>query len=606
MGGLPRCRSFGAFSSWSSGSPEERQVGSIPKGSIIQEGGGVEEKYDAINWMREFLKIRHQDTGELVPFNLNLAQRKVWNVMQLQASAGLPVRLIIVKARQEGVSTLIEGILFQYINRYANKLAQVVSADTDSTNLVFNMSKIFQSELPADVRKKTDYSNRKEIAYSAPHRSKLMVQTAGKDVLGRGGTVQYFHASEVAFWPNAKEGLGGALQQVHKVPGTLVALESTGNGVGGEFYDRYIEAVDRIRTNPNDYSNYLPIFLAWHTFPSYTLKIPKGVVVDPDEEERDLQKKYHLTLEQIFWRRNTISGECGGDLRMFKQEYPADWEEAFQSTGQSIFSQAMLNKWQTQCKQGRNVVFEPGGYQDVLRRQNCWTVWRLPQEGHQYSMGIDTAEGKVSDSGNERSDPDYHGVVIYDRTSNEVVAIYHGREEQHLVGKQCLWAAQLYNGAWVAPELPYGMVVLDIFKQAGYVNIFNREGQDDAWDVKETNSLGWKTTVATRPVMVEQLVKLCHEDPPKVYSSELVKEMRTFVRNKTGKAIHLPGEHDDILFGLMIAVQIHLRCPMNLVPYEYASTGDDVERSPMTDICYSGAIDTLADMLGMDEDDFYE
>jgi hypothetical protein len=100
--------------------------------------------------------------------------------------------------------------------------------------------------------------------------------------------------------------------------------------------------------------------------------------------------------------------------------------------------------------------------------------------------------------------------------------------------------------------------------------------------------------------MVEQCIRLCHEDPPKIWSSELVKEMRTFIRDKTGKAVHQPGEHDDLLFGLMIALQLHFRCPMNAVPYEYATTGDDVEHTPTMDLCYSGAIDPGPDCEGVD------
>lgn len=547
-----------------------------------------EPNLDILGWMMRNLFIRHQDTGELVIFRPNCAQLRLWGAINAQMSRDLPVRLIIVKARQEGVSTLIEGLLFQMINRYPDKLAQVVSADTDSTNLVFTMSKLFHEQMPSDLKRPTDYSNKKEIVYSAPHRSKLMVQTAGKDVLGRGGTAQYFHGSEVAFWPNAKEGLGGALQQVHKVAGTMVALESTGNGVGGEFYDRYVRAVDQMKFDPDDYAGFLPIFLAWHTFPTYTLACKD---LNLTEEEDFLARRYSLTLDQLNWRRNTIKSECGGDEILFKQEYPACWEEAFQASGRSVFSQSLLSRWSSRAEEPRTVIFSDGDYYDVNRQLHCWKIWRLPQIGHQYTMGIDPMEGKVSDKKNERSEPDYHGIVIYDRTVNEVAAIYHGRIDQEELGLQCLWAAKMYNHAWVAPEMPLGTPILNVFKRSNYKNLYNREIHDEYWDTDETDALGWKTTPATRPIMIEQFLGLIRSDEPKIYSTDIINEMRSFVRDKTGRAVHLPGTHDDLIFGLMIALQVHFRCPMNPVPYEFATTGGDIERKQQKDLCYSGAID---------------
>ena len=560
----------------------------------------MEEGTTYINWMRENLKIKDKETARLIPFYPNLAQRRVWNTMELQASRNLPVRILIAKARQEGVSTLIEAAAFTMINFHPNTIAQVVSADDDSTDLVFSMSKLMQDELPGHIRRPTIRSSRKEIAYAKPHRSKFIVQTAGKDVLGRGGTIQYFHGSEVAYWPHAKEGLIGALQQVPNAAGTIVALESTGNGVGGEFYDRYIRAVDKMRRNHEDYSGYLPVFLAWHTFDKYRMPLPEGYVLKPTEEEIHLQKKYDLSPEQLYWRRQTIDSECGGDETFFKQEYPADWRECFQASGRSVFSQGMLNRLEDACGPGSTCEFVSGEPQVVYRTLNCWTIWNTPHPNHQYTMGIDTMEGIVSDKSNERSDPDLHGVVIYDRTGNEVAAIYYGRGEQRALGKQCLQAAGHYNNAWTGIEIPKGMVVLDVFKEAGYPNLFRRQIHDERRDSDETEELGWRTTTATRPAMVQGLLGFIREHPIKIRSLDLIKEMRTFIWDKMGKAIHQPGEHDDLIFALMIAIQVHLRTEMRAVPYEYATTGAAPEKQRVLSMAYAGGYDTDTD----GDDDF--
>ncbi|MHC4489842.1 MAG: hypothetical protein ACYSW7_11830, partial [Planctomycetota bacterium] len=218
---------------------------------------------------------------------------------------------------------------------------------------------------------------------------------------------------------------------------------------------------------------------------------------------------------------------------------------------------------------------------------------------------IDTSEGKPANRDDPHSKLDFHGVVVYDRTGNEVSAIWHGTGDQHELGLQCLWAAQFYNNAWVAPELPYGMVILDVFKTASYDHIFNRQAGDDKWDEEDTDALGWKTTTSTRPVMIEQFKDFLNDNPA-VYSKELIKEMRTFVRDKNGKAIHLPGEHDDILFAFMIAVQLHLRCPMDAVPYAYETTfSEETPESTGLPLNYSGAIDPYVGCLDDDSDYYY-
>jgi hypothetical protein len=549
--------------------------------------------------MRENLKIRDKDTARLIPLKPNKAQLRVWNAMEEQRQRNLPIRILVAKARQEGVSTLIEGAAFTMINHHPNTVAQVVSADDDSTDQVFSMTKTFQEEMPGYHKRPTKRSSRKEIAYQTPHRSKFVVQTAGKDVLGRGGTVQYFHGSEVAFWPRAKEGLIGALQQVPDAPGTIVALESTGNGVGGEFYERYVKAVNKRKANPNDYTGFMPIFLAWHTFAGYKTALPEGHVMDLSDEERDLQKKYDLNLEQLYWRRLTID-KCGGDLALFKQEYPADWRECFQASGRSVFSQAMLNRWEDKCFPGTNCEFVSGEPQVVYRSRNCWTIWRKPQLNHQYAIGFDTMEGKASDKADARSDPDNHGVVVYDRTDNEVVATYYGRCEQRELGEEGLQAAYYYNDAQVAIEIPMGMVVLDVFKRADYPNLYRRQIHQERRDTDETEELGWRTTPQTRPIMVQQLLAFLRDEKLGIWSLDLINEMRTFIWNKDGKAVHQTGEHDDLIFGLMIAIQVHLGTEMHAVPYAYATTGAYETPKGSLGVEYAGGYDNES-VFGSDD-----
>ena len=62
---------------------------------------------DFVRWARECVVIRHKLTGQMVCWELNKPQLRVLNMMEEQRKAGKPVRLIMLKARQWGGSTLI-------------------------------------------------------------------------------------------------------------------------------------------------------------------------------------------------------------------------------------------------------------------------------------------------------------------------------------------------------------------------------------------------------------------------------------------------------------------------------------------------------------------
>lgn len=538
-------------------------------------------------WISRNLKIIDK-LGNLAELRPNIGQLMLSRMIMHQRRAGFPVRILLLKPRQVGWSTWSEAEGFYYINANPNRTALVVSADTDSTDMVFRMTKLYQDQIPEGLRLPTDGSNRKEIIYSAPHRSRFITQTAGKDVLGRGGTIHFFHGSEVAYWPKAKEGLAAVLQMVPKVPETTVILESTANGVGGAFYDLYQQAVDRTKTS-DGLSSYIPVFFPWYKFPEYQIMPPKGFKTD--DYENELKKEFNLLNSQIYWRRLKIQ-ELGGDESLFKQEYPATHIEAFQTSGNPVFTPKMIYFQKSFVKEERHAVFVQDSLEDVNRSFNCWKVITSPVVGHQYCMGIDTMEARLSNVQDPKSSLDCDGALIFDRTIGEFVAAWHGRGDQSELGQQCLWAAKAYNDAWVAPEIPHSMVLLKIFKDAGYQNIYNRQVHDQRIVTVDSENLGWRTDLITRKWLVDDFLVALKENSIKVCLKDIVSEMETFIRDKNGKAVHQPGKHDDLLFGLMIALQTHLRCPLNEAPYGEDYTGEDMEKPEKTSLARVGVVDT--------------
>lgn len=551
-----------------------------------------------LNWVYQHLKINNK-RGELVALRANTGQLILHKSMQVQREAGLPVRIALLKPRQVGWSTWTEAEGFYDIYHRPNWNAMAVSLDADSTDVVFGMTKLFHAEMPN--QRPTDNTNRKELIYSKPHRSRFVAQTAGKLGVGRSFRAQYLHCSEVAYWENADIQLAGLFQIVPKERDTVIVLESTANGEGGAFADIFWDAVERRQHDPDDYHGFLPVFFPWFKFPEYSTTPPASFL--PTGEEEELAQQFDLTRGQLYWRRLKIEEMPHKDVASFKQEYPATALEAFQSSGHPVFTEVMINEQQAHVsKDVRYCVFSKLKIEDVNRRFNCWQIRKLPLDDHQYAIGADTMEDRLSDVQNPKSKLDCHGVVILDRTDGDVVALYHGRGPQIDVAQQVYWAAQVYNDAWIAPEVPKAMTLLNYLKNEGYENIYNRQVHDQRVAAEDSEELGWRTDLITRTWLVNDFIAALRDRAIIVGFQAIIDQMRTFIHDKTGKPIHKSGKHDDLLFGLMIALQVHIRCPVAELPYPDDYTGDLGPDRRGRSLCYAGAVDTDED----DEDDYFE
>ena len=568
----------------------------------------------SLGWQQKNLKIVNKKS-QLVPLIHNIAQLKVHNTLQLQRDAGLPQKAIILKARQEGISTGAEADNFEDTWRKPNRHACVISADTDSTNKVFNMCNIFYEELPADKRKGLEHSNRKELVYAAPHRSSILCQTAGKDVLGRGGTTHRVHATEVAFWRNADRQMLGLLQEVPKeidsIAETCVIFESTAFGVGGYFHDEYWKAVERMKRNPKDYSGYLPIFLPWHIFPDYRMAVPvwmEGQFALSNAEpycEVDTVQYYQslgiqLSNEQLYWRRHTIDNDCGGDLSKFKQEYPGTAREAFQSTGRMIFASGLLDKHETNCKPPVATIEFDSDVKpvNVLRALDCWKIWRWPQIDHEYIEFGDVCEGILVNPDDPKSDPDFHYAGILDRNTGELVATFRGQCDTIPYGLQMVRAARFYRMAWASPEVnSCGLAVLNKFKEANYPRIYQRQMKDEELVEQNSEKLGYKTTLLNRKPGIETVKEFFKQLAIIIYDRQVIDECRTFV-NKNGKPQAETGYHDDAVMMLVGLLQLHLQCPIGNAGIEQQCTSDrpGEDNGRARSAAVAGAYDNFEDL----------
>jgi hypothetical protein len=286
-------------------------------------------KDDLPHYASRCLKIRAK-SGELVNLRFNGVQDYVHAKLEDQRRRRGRVRALVLKARQEGVSTYIGARFYHRATFHKGTAVYILTHEQDATDNLFGMVDRFHRHVPALVKPETGAANAKTL-YFPRLDSGYSVGTAGSKAVGRSKTVQLFHGSEVAHWPNAKDHVAGVLQTVPDMEGTEVVLESTAAGIGGEFHTRWQQA----SAGDGDYE---AVFCPWFWDSSYQRPPPLGFEVN--DEEEDYGRLYGLSLPQLVWRRAKLAEL--GDPALFRQEYPANAAESFQATGHDSFIPSSL------------------------------------------------------------------------------------------------------------------------------------------------------------------------------------------------------------------------------------------------------------------------
>ena len=319
---------------------------------------------DFPHYAKKCLIIRPKE-GETIPFDLNYVQHIIHNRLERQLEQTGRIRALILKARQPGCSTYVEGRFYWRVTHRRGVRAFILTHKSEATENLFAMADRFHNNCPTKMRPFTGKSNAKELEFPTLD-SGYKVGTAGSKGVGRSDMFQYFHGSEVAFWEHAEDHVAGALQAVPDQDGTEIILESTANGLGGLFYNM-CKAAER---GDNEYQL---IFIAWFDHPPYRAEPPANWKAP--EEFREYGKLYDLDDDQVFWmyvKNQALAQSVGSPddkiCWLFRQEYPATAEEAFQTGGDEAFIKS------DRVYAARKNVVEP-------------------EIGHPIVLGVDVARG---------------------------------------------------------------------------------------------------------------------------------------------------------------------------------------------------------------------
>lgn len=492
--------------------------------------------------------------GELVRLVPNVAQRALLEAVMDDLAKGKPIRYIVLKARQMGLSTIIEALAYWWAATHAYVSAAIAAHDSDANQNLYRMFRTYYENTDRAFRPQTKYLTQNDLTFDTEKgtglKSSIKTFVAKRGGVGRSSTNRFLHCSEVAFWEGGTEIVAGLLQTVPLLAETFIFLESTANGVGGYFYDEWQLA------KKGD-SIFKPFFFPWHQHPEYELNVPPKIKYNDDEKEliklfKELDYPEKTWKRKIMWRRHKMK-EFRSDPDKFMQEYPSTDQEAFIASGRPVFDiKKLIEMEKIADKHTPQYVYLHGDHRKVTHKvvdESPFKVWDLPEKGKKYVIGVDVAEGLEHG--------DYSVIDVMRTTDLKTVARWRGHTDPDLLGEEACLIGWWYNNALLGVESNnHGLTTLTRIRDKFYRNLYMREAGRDELFESRTAKMGWRTDRKTKPLMIDELAKALRDSDIIDYDITFIRECMTYVRDDRGLTNAQEGQHDDTVIAKAIALQL--------------------------------------------------
>ena len=567
-----------------------------------------EQRFHDYPWYAEHapLMILDKQTTTMTAMRFNVAQRYVWARCWTMARQGRPVRALIPKFRQGGITTWGLGRFIHIGQTRRDRMMMLMLHDLKLAEPMHmrleGMVKGIGAELPDGaprLPKSAIDTNKTGSALGFKTGSLIQIETAGKTKgVGRGNTIHHVHATELPSWPNPTQTMKGLLDAVPELPmfESSIILESTSDGVGDWWHKACLKASRGV-------GDFELIFLPWWLELAYGALDPMPVdlkrpwtpggdvrLADCLKEpltasEEELGKRilreapnYGLTfltvdmvVQKLLWRRRKIETS---DAETFMQEYPADLDESFRGSGRPVYTAASMafHRNRLWTPDGEKVITPAPQRGRILQvdthvdgeivkpvfdlvddTEGPLHVWRAPKPDARYIIGGDPSSG-------EGDDPSAVQVLLNLPQRLEQVAVWHGWVGMVELAYITAWLAKAYNNALIVPEWT-GL-------GAEYVNklvsirwpgrrIYQRKVLSSKGDGKFVDRPGFDMNEHTRPAVIETLYDLFKTEVPIVRHEATMEEFEQFrhIRQPNGKSRpdHPPGGHSDLMMGFGMA-----------------------------------------------------
>lgn len=423
-------------------------------------------------------------------------------------------RDIILKPRQIGFTTLelIRDICFGL--RYSGVQVLIVCQDDQIAEVLFQRAHIIQRSLHSQgLAPKPKFATRREIVWPHNDSAVRIIEAGATDDAaskkGRSGTIHRLHATEVAFWGAADKTLTALLGSVPDDEGEVV-LESTANGAGGEFYERFVAAM-------NGQSPYRPHFYPWLLHDAYRRPVEADFDPAPRDEWEELIRERDGDDQQIAWWRFRLA-ENNNDVERILAEFPIDPSSAFRGSGEPYISPAAVDQMEPleplellplRGPKGENG--SPGLPLGDLR------VYERPVPGETYLVTGDVAEGVAADASASQ--------VLHARSGRICASFDSDTLEPKDFADALYEIAVYYGNALVAPERN---------KEGAAVIKRLVERRARVWRALDGKP-GWVTTQTSRVMLFDDLRAAIEKGSATTPDTATIGELRTLVRGPKGK-----------------------------------------------------------------------
>jgi len=525
-------------------------------------------RHDFEYWCATCCTIKHKTRGIDVKFHLNAPQRKVLAVLEADRLAGRPIRLLLLKARQWGGSTLIQNYMAWIQSCHCRNWNSIICSQVKDTSagirgmyskLIENYPlELWEGDEPPKFRPYERSSNVREIAGRG---CRVTVSSIENQDAVRGADFAMAHLSETAFWPATSSHSPADLVRavcgsVAFMPYTLIAMESTANGVGNYFHNEWV----RCAKGEGDKH---AVFIPWYDIEIYRLapSDPEALAASLTPYELRLWNEFGCALDQINWYRHKLREYPTHDKMM--AEFPTTPHEAFTATGSDIFDPAKVESLRRDCEAPEmgDVADDPAkGF--VRDARGLMKLWRRPEPHADYIVTVDIG-GRTA-----RSDWSVVAVLRVGQDAGpEVVAQWRGHCDHDLLASKARAIATYYNEALLVIEANSlesgtncgaGQFILKRLEDE-YPNLYRRDG----------DRVGFHTNRATKEMAVTALIGAVRDLAYIERDNMACDELLTYEQRQDGSYAAKPGCHNDILMSRAIAIYLADRAIRPSMPPGY-------------------------------------
>lgn len=576
---------------------------------VIEQFVRIRCRYDFAFWAAVFVYIKRKGGGEDILFRLSRPQRRFVERIERLRKAGKPIRIVLLKARQWGGSTVSQLYMawLQLVHKVGLNSLIIAhqGAGSDEIKDMFDrMIKAYPVEMLHKLGEAYDANEPKLVGvgksgsiYRVPQRNcKIKIGTAERPDSCRGGDYNLVHLSEVGLW-KATEGkkpediVRSACSGVLYRPYTMIVYESTANGTGN-FFQREYDMASKGK------SQFEAMFVSWFDIEIYSTPIDDMQSFaaslydnrnnDNVASSREESGKYlwwlwekGATLEAIHWY--ILERAKYNEHAFMASEYPSDDVEAFVHSGTMVFDKYKVEAFKKYCKEPRfvgDVYADADEGKNALKnlrfvedRQGVLWIWEKPEIDEDEK--VTNRYLTVVDVGGRSSKADWSVIIVFDRLfmaeggRPAVVAQWYGHCDIDLLAWKAAQIAAFYDNSLLVIESntlethdkerdvdgDQSQFILNQIKGV-YPNLYARKQSEEDILQGLPTKYGFHTNVATKPMVISTLVKVIRENLYVERDARCLDEYLTYEKKPNGAYGAIIGKHDDLLMTRAIGLHI--------------------------------------------------